>query len=69
MRNIKNKALTELAQAWKNNIITDLEAKEVFEFLSVLIMEDKDIESEEELAYTGLDKEEITEFTKVICGQ
>lgn len=69
MRNIKNKALTKLAQAWKNNIITDLEAKEVFEFLSVLIMEDKDIESEEELAYTGLNRKEIVEFKKVICGQ
>lgn len=68
MRNIKNKALTELAQAWENNIITDLEAKEVFKFLSVLIMEDKDVESEEELAYTGLDREEIIEFKKVICG-
>lgn len=74
------KSLPELAQAWKDNRITDKEAKEIFKSLNILTIEDEGIEPEEELIYiagdgnswtelrtdTDLNREERIEFKKVV---
>lgn len=80
MKNIKINTLSELAQAWKDNRITDKSAKEIFKSLNILTIEDDDIEPEEELTYitgdgnswtelrvdTNLNREERVEFKKVV---
>lgn len=79
MKNIKINTLSELVQAWKDNRITDKEAKEIFKSLSILTIEDRDIEPEEELIYIAgggnswielrtdmnLNREERIEFKEV----
>lgn len=45
------KSLSELAQAWKDKKITDLEAKEIFNTLHILEVKTEDIEPDEELKY------------------
>lgn len=76
----ETKPLPELAQSWKDNRVTDKEAKEVFEALNILIIKVEDIELEEELTYitgdgnswtelrtdTDLNREERIEFKKVV---
>lgn len=46
---MKIKSLSELAQAWKDKKVTDLEAKEIFETLHILKVKTSDIEPEEDL--------------------
>ena len=59
---MKIKSLTELAQAWKDKKVTDLEAKEIFKTLHILKVKTSDIEPEEELRYITGDGNSWTEL-------
>ena len=48
---MKIKSLSELAQAWKDKKVIDLEAKEIFGTLHILKVKTTDIEPDEELRY------------------
>lgn len=77
---MKIKSLTELAQAWKDKKVTDLEAKEIFETLHILKVKTT-IEPDEELRYitgdgnswtelrtdTNLTRDERIAFKKAVC--
>lgn len=58
---MKIKSLTELAQAWKDKKVTDLEAKEIFETLHILKVKTT-IEPDEELRYITGDGNSWTEL-------
>lgn len=80
MKDIKINTLSELTQACKDKIVTDVEAKETFDSLSISTVQGEKIAPQEELAYitgdgnswtelrtdTNLSREERIEFKKVV---